>query len=390
MDLLEDYLKREQIHLQTIHMLQQKMAEVQLTVSIQQQQIIELSRHTGNLEKQLFQLKATAMLNSPTSMIPPPTETGDKEKTKKTREESSPSWTEIVEGKRGRRGPSPPPPMVPAAVPVPVLPSAIPAAGAPVPVQSVPVQIPGPVHMSTAPIPVQVAKGKPAPAPVPTPVSQKKKEEKKKPPVPHHTAENLAGGQQQQTSRKSSLKASLSQLPTAEEKLKCLLKIPIDTSDPAYVKDIKSATIFLPLSGKARQHPQVAIAEAIQAWSGHKVLLISILTPNIAEIFFDARLEDKILKLPRGVRKIENMVTTRDIPRRMRACLQAHFSGLREATLRGFPAHRQLEILRGAQNLIPKQLEKLEFWKLKNLSITRAIRALDPGVVQEAQEEEAV
>ena len=401
-------MKQEQSQTKTIPMLQETVQGLQLKSNLQAQQILEMAQHIGKLEKELFQLKVSAMTNMSTLSAP---QKEAPEKTKQNaRDDSLPLWTDVVE-KRGRRGPSPPllmgsAPVTAAAVPAVPVPVLVPQQPV-VPAQvvseaSVPVRVRVPVpvqnqmpavlaHPNTGTSAAAAAATATKSKSVPVPVPQKKEEEKKKPPpVPHHTAGNLAGGQQQASKKPSSLKASLSQLPTPEEKLKSLFKIPLDASDPAYVTDIKVATISLPLSLKARQHPQVAIAEAIQAWSGHKPLLISLLGPNIAEIFFDARLEHKILKLPRGVKIIDHTITTRDIPRRKRACLQAHFLGLREATLKGFPLHLQLEILRGAQSLIPKQLEKLEFWKLKNLSITRAIRALDPGVVQEAQEEEAV
>jgi len=134
-------------------------------------------------------------------------------------------------------------------------------------------------------------------------------------------------------------------------KLKALLRQPIT---PESTQEVRSAIFSVPLKEKARKNATYAWKELVKASSGHDPLMISLLAPAKAEVFYDCRHHEAILTSLSQLGKLhpEETVTDKDIKRRARAYLNGYFKPLRLATLQGFSLAQQEEILTHAENLL--------------------------------------
>jgi hypothetical protein len=114
------------------------------------------------------------------------------------------------------------------------------------------------------------------------------------------------------------------------------------------------------------------------AWSGHSPLLVSIISPGKAEIFFDKKVERAVLDhLPTGVTMDSSYsISVKDIKRRARAYLLAHYRVLKEATLKGLTAPEQLQMLELAIQLVPKTPPNKIMWKDKVYHLQKHIISL--------------
>jgi DNA topoisomerase VI subunit B len=114
------------------------------------------------------------------------------------------------------------------------------------------------------------------------------------------------------------------------------------------------------------------------AWSGHSPLLVSIISPGKAEIFFDKKNEGDVMEnLPTGV-KLDNLysISEKDVQRRARAYLQAHFRLLKEATLKGLTAPQRLQMLELALKLVPNNPPNKVMWKDKEFYLKKLLTSL--------------
>jgi hypothetical protein len=136
-----------------------------------------------------------------------------------------------------------------------------------------------------------------------------------------------------------------------EDKFRALLQNPLEKEKPK----VMSAILTMDLNKEAQKSPYLAWRTAVHTWSGVKPLLISIRSPNQAEIFFDARHVSQISKLPPEVSDLgtTSILLPKDILRRAKMYLQGYYKDLRLATLAGFHPQNQLQVLATAESLLP-------------------------------------
>jgi hypothetical protein len=93
---------------------------------------------------------------------------------------------------------------------------------------------------------------------------------------------------------------------------------------------------------------------AIKAWSGGKeALMISLLAPGKAEVFFRSKDKEDILRLPKGATLSSHTLCDKDLPRRSRAYLQGYYKELRMATIQDLDNNSKHLLLMKARELLP-------------------------------------
>lgn len=134
-----------------------------------------------------------------------------------------------------------------------------------------------------------------------------------------------------------------------------LLRKPISPEEK--VQKVSSMVVQLDLSGEALQTPYLSWQSAIRAITGEKPLLISLLHPRLAEIFYDSKLHENFQKLlERG--KLSSpfkLNPEKDIGRRAVAYRKCRFPELRHACLQGFSATEVLQVIDRAKTAIEKE-----------------------------------
>lgn len=161
------------------------------------------------------------------------------------------------------------------------------------------------------------------------------------------------------------LKVALQNAVTTQEKLRVLFHNPEKVRANASV--IQSLVIELPLSQQARGSPTFAWKTAVKAWSNHEPLLVSLMAPNKAEVFFYAQHLEAIKKIPRNAKLHPNHFSAIDSLRRARAYLHSKSKNIRLACLHGLDIPIQHKVLEEADQLIsaiyPNHLPTQSFWK---------------------------
>jgi hypothetical protein len=110
-----------------------------------------------------------------------------------------------------------------------------------------------------------------------------------------------------------------------------------------------------PLQSEVVSYPSMERGkEAIKAWSNKEPILISLLAPGKAEVFFDKRDTEEISRLPAGATFYKKELTKKDHGQ-AGAYLQGYFKGLhiQELTL-----DQQIQVLELARQLIPSRFKK--------------------------------
>ena len=141
-----------------------------------------------------------------------------------------------------------------------------------------------------------------------------------------------------------SLKDSLEGL-SSTDKLKVLLRPPRPEQDRTTFVDI--VTVTLPLSRKAQVQPMVAWKQTLQELTGHRPLLVSLINPGKAEVFYDVKVSTQVKDSlsQRGFLSDPVDLQERDLARRKSAYLSGYFLPLRRAALQGLDPSQQLQVL---------------------------------------------
>ena len=183
-----------------------------------------------------------------------------------------------------------------------------------------------------------------------TEVPRSKKPLKKTPKMPESSTRTSSTKTPARSSKETrrSLKDSLEGL-SATQKLKVLLRSPRTEEDRTTLVDI--VTVALPLSMKAQSQPMTAWKQALQEITGHQPLLISLIHPCRAEVFFDAKVSTQARETLSQQGYLQDPVAfeERDLVRRKRAYLSGYFLPLRRATLQGLDPTQQMQILQLAE-----------------------------------------
>jgi hypothetical protein len=132
---------------------------------------------------------------------------------------------------------------------------------------------------------------------------------------------------------------------SAADKLKVLLRSSRSEEDRTTLVDIVTAT--LPLSRKAQAQPVTAWKQALQGITGHQPLLVSLINPCKAELFFDVTVSTPVKDIlnQQGYLLDPVELQDRDLVRRKSAYLSGYFLPLRRAALQGLDSTQQLHIL---------------------------------------------
>jgi hypothetical protein len=177
----------------------------------------------------------------------------------------------------------------------------------------------------------------------------------------HHTPNNpnkkkSSMSHNQKKTKKSTVEweQKLDTAVDSQERLRLLLKPRL--SEEQRITEVRSSVVSLNLCSKARQQPMKSWKFAVNSWSGGKdPLHISIITPTKAEIFYDARHAEMIMNMPTDayLHPPTLLMTEKDVERRARSYLKGYFKELRMASLRGFPKHLMLAVLKRAEEILP-------------------------------------
>jgi hypothetical protein len=148
---------------------------------------------------------------------------------------------------------------------------------------------------------------------------------------------------------KQSLKETLGQATSREEKLKLILRTP--KAPEERVSEVSSIRASLPLSRRAHSQPMLAWKQALEGLTGHTPLMVSLLNPCQGEVFYDSKTApevSQILKQKGYLVETPQALSEKDIVRRKQAYLAAHFLPLRRAALEGFCPDLQRKMLEQA------------------------------------------
>jgi hypothetical protein len=151
-------------------------------------------------------------------------------------------------------------------------------------------------------------------------------------------------------------KSALKKETSIDKKIKLIIKQPLP--EEKIVNEISSIVLTTNFSTKARTSPILAWKILVKSWTDHYPLMISIINPNTAEIFYDSRQESKLLSnlLP-TVKVIQREVGYSDISRRAKLYLTGYFKNLRLSALKDFSPHQKSQVLMRAQEIIPKLMK---------------------------------
>jgi hypothetical protein len=112
---------------------------------------------------------------------------------------------------------------------------------------------------------------------------------------------------------------------------------------------------------------------------------VSLLNPTQAEIFYDQSQEAEVLKLKPFATEFDLILSARDIKRRACAYLRGFFLPLRLAALEGVSLDMKRDILKAAQDSIPKVCHKnqQELWKKNIVRDSMSLDAIEREGVME-------
>jgi regulator of replication initiation timing len=139
-----------------------------------------------------------------------------------------------------------------------------------------------------------------------------------------------------------------------ETKIKMILKQPLP--EEKIIDKISSIILNTNFSTKARTSPTLAWKILIKSWTDHYPLMISIINPNTAEIFYNSCLESKLknnLSMTPSVKIIQREIGNNDISRRAKVYLTGYFKNLRLSTLQEFNQTQKSQLLLAALTILP-------------------------------------
>ena len=151
-----------------------------------------------------------------------------------------------------------------------------------------------------------------------------------------------------------SIKDMLKSATTSEQKLKSLLRSS-DTSPADRTDQVESLVLSLPLSAKAALSPMFSWKTVLKEMiPEHPILLVSLIHPRKAEIFYD-RVHSSAIKMALDSHKVmveSSVPTLKDFNRRSKAYLNSYFLPMRRCALQSSSKEDSLAILEAAETVV--------------------------------------